>query len=295
MFDITCSIVLYHNPIEEVKKAVESFLKCTKNVKLFLVDNSKDDTLRYKFLSPRIEYIFNGKNLGYGAANNVAIRRAIGVSRYHLILNPDIEFKTEILDDLFLFMERNRSVGSVMPKVLYKNGDLQYLCKRLPSPVDLFLRRFLPAPLKVVLNKQLEKYELRDKNYNAIMDVPNLSGCFMFVRTEVFSSIGLFDEQYFLYMEDTDLCRRINKYYRTVYYPQVSIIHGYSKASYKTFKLTRYHLNSSIRYFNKWGWMKDINRQYINGAINRNCLKLELKLQGQNTIIKSIPQPVTAS
>lgn len=293
MVDISCSIVLFHNPVEEVRLAVECFLKCTKNIKLYLVDNSKDDSLRYQFLSPRIEYIFNKKNLGYGAGHNIAIKKAIGNSRYHLVLNPDIEFNTEILDELFRFMEQNKSVGSVMPKVLYKNGELQYLCKRLPSPVDLFLRRFFPGRLKFILNKFFDGYELRDMDYNAVMDVPNLSGCFMFIRTDVFSSIGLFDEKFFMYMEDTDLCRRINKYYRTVYYPLVSIIHGYSKASYKTFKLTKYHLNSSVKYFNKWGWMKDNNRLYINQSINRNYLKPQLKLHGTNTIIKPLQHPIS--
>jgi len=275
---------------------VECFIKSTRNIKLYLVDNSQDDKFRYQFLSPDIEYIFTGKNLGFGAGHNIAIRKAIGNSHYHLVLNPDIEFKTDILSELFDFMQQNRGVGSVMPKVLYKNGDLQYLCKRLPSPADLFLRRFLPGPLKLMLNPVLQQYELRDRDYNAVMDVPNLSGCFMFIRTEIFNSIGLFDERYFLYMEDTDLCRRINKYYRTVYYPLVSIMHGYSKASYKTFKLTKFHLKSSVKYFNKWGWLDDNNRSYINRLITRNYLKPQLKFnRSHNVIIQPLQHSVTAS
>lgn len=292
MFDISCSIVLFHNPVEEVRKVVECFLRCTKKIKLYLVDNSGEDSFRYQFLSPDIEYIFTGKNIGFGAAHNLAIKKSIGKSRYHLILNPDVEFNTSILDELFNFMEYNKSVGSVMPKVLYRNGDLQYLCKRLPSPADLFLRRFFPAPLKFILNKYLDRYELRDMDYEATMDVPNLSGCFMFVRTQVFSSVGLFDEQFFLYMEDTDLCRRINKYYRTVYYPRVSIIHGYSKASYKTLKLTKRHLISSIKYFNKWGWLDDHTRLYTNNLINRSGRIKQAGVLGQHTILQPLHQHI---
>lgn len=273
MLDISCSIVLYHNSVEEIRKPIESFLNCSKRVKLYLVDNSADDSLRYQFIHPQIEYLFTGKNLGYGAGHNLAIERAMGHSLYHIILNPDIEFSSEILDGLFSFMQMNKDIGLVMPKILYKSGELQYLCKQLPSPTDLFLRRFIPGPVKFIFKKLLEAYELRHRDYNTIMEVPNLSGCFMFVRTEVFSKVGLFDERYFLYLEDTDLCRRINEYYRTVYYPIESIIHGYRKASYKSFRLLRYHLKSSIQYFNKWGWFNDKKRALINKAIGQASIQ----------------------
>ena len=268
MIAISCSIVLFHNPVEELRKPIESFLRYSKDVKLYLVDNSAEDTLRYQFISPQIEYIFTGKNLGYGAAHNIAINRAKDHSLYHIVLNPDVEFDPGILSGLFSFMQQNRDIGLVMPKVLYKSGELQYLCKKLPSPADLILRRFIPGPIKQFFKKPLETYELKHRDYNSVMEVPNLSGCFMFVRTEVFSKVGLFDEQYFMYLEDTDLCRRINEHYRTVYYPAETIVHAYAKASYKSFRLLGYHLKSSIKYFNKWGWFFDRKRALINRALN---------------------------
>lgn len=277
MLEISCSIVIFHSPVEELKIAIESFLNCSKNIKLYLIDNSTEDKLRYQFLSPQIEYIFNGKNLGYGAGHNIAIKKAQGRSQYHIVLNPDIEFNPSVLDGLYEFMQQNKNVGLVMPKVLYKNGLTQYLCKRLPSPADLFLRRFIPSKVKILFKKVLAAYELRHKDYNSIMEVPNLSGCFMFIRTGVFLNVGMFDEQYFMYLEDTDLSRRINKYYRTIYYPMESITHGYSKASYKSFKLMKHHLTSSIRYFNKWGWFKDQNRLLINKSIDCSSFKPALK------------------
>lgn len=280
---------MFHNPVEELRIAIESFLNSLKNIKLYLIDNSSNDSLRYKFLSPQIEYIFNGKNLGYGAGHNIAIQKARGNSQYHIILNPDIEFNPSILNGLYDFMEQNSNVGLVMPKVLYKNGLTQYLCKKLPSPADLFLRRFFPGPVKNIFKKILAEYELRHKDYNSIMEVPNLSGCFMFIRTSIFENVGLFDEQYFMYLEDTDLSRRINKYYRTVYYPLETITHGYSKASYKNFKLMKHHLNSSIKYFNKWGWFTDQNRLLINQSINRSSFKPMLKLAEQKILLQ--PQP----
>jgi GT2 family glycosyltransferase len=270
MIEISCSIVLFHNPVVEITKAINSFLASTNNTKLYLVDNSADDSLRYVFNQHRVEYIYNGRNLGYGAAHNIAIEKAIGVSKYHLVLNPDVQFEPEIINRLTQFMEQHFDVGLVMPKVLYPNGKMQYLCKMLPSPFHLFLRRFIPGPIKNLFKKTLEKYELKNKDYNAAMETPNLSGCFMFMRTSIFKEVGMFDERYFLYLEDTDLCRRINERYRTIYYPIVSIIHGYSKASYKSFRLMKLHLKSSVQYFNKWGWFNDKERTLINTSILSN-------------------------
>lgn len=267
MLDISVSIVLYNNPAEDVINAVNSVLSSSRKIVLFLVDNSEEDHFRYKFQSPRIHYIFTGKNLGYGKAHNLAIERSKELSKYHLVLNPDVEFSGSVLDTLFQFMEKRSDIGLVMPKVLYRNGETQYLCKALPSPSDLFLRRFFPGPLKKLVRKKMERYELKGKDYNSIMDIPNLSGCFMFMRNEVLQTVGGFDERYFMYLEDTDLCRRINEYYRTVYFPGVSIIHGYSRASYKSFRLMKHHLVSSLSYFNKWGWLTDRSRNKINESV----------------------------
>ncbi len=270
MLDISCSIVLYHNPVDEVRAAIESFLNCSKSIKLYLVDNSSNDLLRYQFISPQIEYIFNGRNLGYGSGHNLAIQKAIGRSKFHLVLNPDVSFDPTILNALFDFMQLNKEVGLVMPKVFYKNGNVQHLCKKLPAPADLILRRFIPAAIQSFFRKQLDEYELKHKDYNSMMKVPNLSGCFMFIRTDAFARVGVFDERYFLYLEDTDLCRRINEKYLTIYHPGVSIIHGYSKASYKSFRLMKFHLSSSLKYFNKWGWFTDNRRLAINAAVKNN-------------------------
>lgn len=267
IYDITCSIVLFHNDPDELRKAIECFLSCPGNNRLYLVDNSKTDDLRFEYIDPRIEYYFLGKNIGYGSGHNYAIEKIKGKSKYHLVLNPDVEFEPSILLQIFQFMEQRTDIGLVMPKVLYRNGEMQYLCKMLPSPNDLIIRRFVPRRLHFAFKAWMEKYELKHKDYNTIMDIPNLSGCFMYIRNEVFTTVGAFDERYFMYLEDTDLCRRINEKYRTVYYPRVSILHGYSKASYKSFKLTSYHLRSTFKYFNKWGWYSDQKRGLINQVL----------------------------
>jgi GT2 family glycosyltransferase len=212
---------------------------------------------------PRIKYIFNNKNVGFGAGHNISLREILHESRYHIVLNPDVHFEPEVISALYAFMEENPSVGQVMPKVLYPDGRLQPLCKLLPTPKILIMRRFLNF-LSSSLARRNYHYELQFSGYDKIMDVPFLSGCFMFLRIEALKKIGLFDERFFLYTEDADLTRRIHRYFRTVYFPDATIYHHYGKGSYKTIWLMWCNMYSAIKYFNKWGWALDAERNDFN-------------------------------
>ena len=108
------------------------------------------------------------------------------------MVNPDIKFESAILVKILAYMKVNTNVGHLMPKVFYPNGELQYLCKLIPTPFDLFFRRFVP--LRFIENR-IYRFELRKSGYNTIMDVPYLSGCFMFLRVSALKEIGLFDER----------------------------------------------------------------------------------------------------
>jgi GT2 family glycosyltransferase len=270
MKSINVSIVLFKNDQDLVKKAIFSCVNSVLINRIYLIDNSPTDILScLASLDSRIEYIFNNANLGFGKAHNIALKRSIEENiPYHLVLNPDVYFEKGVLEELYNFMEANKDVGLVMPKVLYPDGNIQYLCKLLPTPLDLFGRRFLNfGPFKKIVEKRNEVYELRFTGYDKIMEVPYLSGCFMFIRTEVLKKVGLFDERFFMYLEDTDLSRRIHRVAKTVYYPYVYIYHEYGKGSYKSLKLLYYHIKSAIKYFNKYGWFFDKEREEINRKI----------------------------
>ena len=216
-------------------------------------------------VSDRVRYI-HSMNCGYGAGHNIAIREAMEVGAiYHVIVNPDIYFGEGVLEQLVAYMNVNKEIGLVMPKILYPNGELQYLCKLLPTPFDLLLRRF--GLWKKYREKRDIRYELRFADYNQEMQVPSLSGCFMFARMSILKQVDGFDERYFMYAEDLDLCRRIGKIAQTMYYPKVSVYHAYAKGSYKNRKLLRYHMCSMFKYFNKWGWLWDIERKTINKRV----------------------------
>ena len=219
-------------------------------------------------MSSWIEYIFNYGNLGFGKAHNIAFEKVIDQSEFHLVLNPDVSFDTGTLEKIYAFMKAIKDVGLLLPKVYNENNELQYLAKLLPNPMDLIFRRFLPEYLLKTF-KRHEEFELRSKNYDLPIEAPYLSGCFMFLRVEALREVGFFDPRFFMYMEDVDLSRRIHSRYRTVYFPEVMIVHGHEKASYKNFKLLKIHIISGIRYFNKYGWFFDAQRRKINNLCVR--------------------------
>lgn len=263
---VTSCIVLYKNDRDVLLRAINSFLLSEGDFEkhLFLVDNSPTDSLRNIVDFHNVTYIFNPSNPGFGAAHNIAIKKSMAKgSKYHLVLNPDVYFDSKVICELVKYMDSGNKIGNVMPKVLYPDGELQFLCKLLPTPFDWIGRRF--NPFKSMFKKRNEKFELRFTNYNKIMEVPYLSGCFMFLNVAALKKTGLFDEKIFMYGEETDLCRRLNDCgYKTIFYPKVQIYHHFAKGSHKSWRLTKIGIKSAMYYFNKWGWFFDKKRQKIN-------------------------------
>ncbi len=262
MQKISASIVVYKNDPDVLKRTILSFQRCALGGKLIVIDNSPTDIVRSLCESLGVTYIFNDANLGFGKAHNLALKNVLSDSKYHLVLNPDVYFDEDVLQPLFEFMEEHSQVGLVMPKVLYPDGSLQKLCKLLPTPWNLIFRRFfafLPGH-----QKRNDAYEMACSGYDKVMEVPFLSGCFMFLRTSALAKIGLFDERFFLYAEDTDLSRRMHRAYKTMYYPFVHIYHIHARGSYKNFRLMIRNIISACTYFTKWGWLFDEERKNIN-------------------------------
>jgi len=176
--------------------------------------------------------------------------------------------------------------------------------KLLPSPIDLFARRFLGRAGKALFKRRWDQYELRDLDLNVVREIPSLSGCFMFMRASVLQETGLFDERYFMYLEDVDLCRRIGRVSQTVFYPYVSIVHGYAKGSYQDSRLLKYHISSAIKYFSKWGWFYDPEREQLNRktkilegenqlhTIHRTTTHFQQRDPGDLTSLERLPKRV---
>ena len=252
--DCTASIVAYNNPPRMLLAAVESFFCCSLDTHLYIVDNSPHSVLRIVFNDLPVEYHFYGKNSGYGRAHNWAVKHS-RESRYHLIMNPDIVIAQGAIERLIEFMDENPGIGMVCPRVLNVDGTDQFLNKRYLNVTDLFVRRFVPKIFHSLFKRRLAQYEMRDIGYDKICDVECIPGAFMLCRKNVLKIVGGFDPRYFMYFEDGDLCRKFQMNgYRTVYYPNATVTHGYERASHKSLKMTMVFIANMFRYFNKWGW-----------------------------------------
>ncbi len=263
---ITASIVTYNTDCGQLQTVI-ACAAASVIERIYIVDNSAGDDLGdfVRVLSDKIEYIHGQGNVGYGAAHNIAMRQAMAMgAEYHIVLNPDIEFNPDDIQKIAEYMDRHPDVGWLMPRVVYPNGELQYLCKLLPTPMDLIGRRFLG--FLPVIQKRDHRFEMRDFCYDREMDVPFCSGCFMFLRTATLQDVGLFDDRIFMYGEDLDLSRRIHTSERwtTRFWPGVTVVHAHNKESYRNYKLLWIHMKSIAYYFNKYGWLFDRQRQYIN-------------------------------
>lgn len=267
---LNISIVQYHPKWEqEVLPLVTELLKVKNLRKIYLLDNSEKEWLREQVdlqkappASDQLRYMAMPENLGYGRAHNIALREsAYQQTELHLVMNSDIRVKAEDIDAMHDWMLVNPEVGLLMPKVLNPDGTQQYLAKRLPSPMDVFGRRFLP---KAWNEKRNRRFELRDLDLNRPINAPYLSGCFMLLRTQAAVEAGLFDERFFMYPEDIDLTRRIHRNYLTLYYPQWTITHAHARSSYTNRHMLWVHIQNMCRYFQKWGWFFDPERQTFN-------------------------------
>jgi GT2 family glycosyltransferase len=264
----SCSIVCYLSRHGQVERLLASLRTARPDLLVYLVDNSPTDTLRPLAGRFGARYHHQPHNPGYARGHNWALREAIAAgSVYHFVLNPDIQIPLDGIGKLLAYMEQHPDVGLLAPRVHYPDGRLQPLCKLLPHPLELLVRRFFPL-LHRSSGRQA-RYELHGSGYSRVMDVPALSGCFMLMRVETVVRAGLFDERFFLYFEDVDLSRRVGRIARTVFVPHVAIVHDYARGSYRDWRLLWHHLVSAGRYFNKWGWLRDMERDRVNARTLR--------------------------
>lgn len=268
MKNVTASIVTYETVTAELQTCVKALLDNDIS-KIFVCDNSKTDRLRDVCSAfDRTEYIFNNCNLGCSKAHNIAIRKAMAEgAEFHLVVNSDVHFDKGVIQKIVEYMDANKDVAQVQPNIVYPNGSMQYTCRLLPTPANLIFRRFLPKWMTARMNYW---YLLKFTDHKRPMNIPYHQGSFMFFRTECFNKVGLFDERFFMYPEDIDITRRMHRYYRTMYLPDVTIVHAHRAASYKENKMLRVHIVNMIKYFNKWGWIWDNERKLWNKQIKRD-------------------------
>jgi len=267
---ITASNVTYHNSFHDLKTVITCLIDSTVDILIYISDNSSNRDIERICNNNRIEYIYNNGNLGFGAAHNIAIKKAVACnSKYHFIINPDVVFKADVIQVMVSKMEEESNIGLMMPKILNIDGTTQNLPKLLPTPFNLLIR--ILKPLSLIFDRVNKKYlltEFTDRELN----VPILSGCFTLINLEKCKEIGFYDERFFMYFEDFDFSRKVHVRYKTLYYPEVSIIHNYERGASKSFRLFKIFIKSAISYFNKYGWLMDREKKNINQNILRKII-----------------------
>lgn len=193
-------------------------------------------------------------NVGYGRGHNLAIAEAR--SRFHLVLNPDIDLAEDALAQAADFLEDHPEAGLLAPRVGDDAGGTQYLCRRYPALWDLFLRGFMPSRIRAAFARRLARYEMRAElnRQEAVWDPPIVSGCFMLFRTDALQALGGFDARYFLYFEDYDLSLRAHAVARVVYVPAVRVVHHGGGAARKGRAHIRMFATSAFKFYNRFGW-----------------------------------------
>lgn len=258
-YKISASIVLYNDNFDVLRKALESFLGSTVEVQIFLIDNSNTDRLKAIAVEFNAIYIHSPLNKGYGYANNLAIFHTQNLSDYHIVSNADIFFNSELISSLLNLALNNCKLGLVMPKILYPNGAIQNLVKTLPTPITFIKKR-------IFNNSDAGLIPFTEE---ILINVPYLSGCFMFFNTNVLKQIGGFDDKFFMHFEDVDITRRVLDHdFETMYYPGVSIFHDHIVKNSSNIKMMLIYIKSAFYYFNKWGLIFDKKRNNYNKNIS---------------------------
>ena len=162
-------------------------------------------------------------------------------------INPDIILKEDAFTPLLSFLNKS-GAGMAAPRILDENGELIKAYRLDPTPFDMFIRMFLKGMFK----KRKAKHTMQGMDYTKPFKVPFVQGSFLVIRTELFKKLHGFDERFFLYMEDADLCRRVNSVSNLIYCPDASVVHLWGQGSHKSMKLFRMHVSSMIKYFKKW-------------------------------------------
>ncbi|WP_373316896.1 glycosyltransferase [Chitinolyticbacter albus] len=230
--------------------ALFDLLQCTPEVvQVMVFDNGVDTVLHAEVARRGWVYRTEGRNLGFGSGHNrlIALLGEYPQADLHLLCNPDIAWKDNPLPALISYLDANRQVSAVMPDVFGLDGCRQYLAKDRPTPLILFGRRFLPRRW---LARRIDRYELRNLAFDRPAVVPIISGCFMLLKTTALRAVGGFDERYFLYLEDYDLCRRLQLAGGEVAIePRAQVMHGHARSSYSWGWPLWWHMRSAFRYF----------------------------------------------
>jgi GT2 family glycosyltransferase len=220
-------------------------------MRVWLVDNdSRDGTVEMARTEPGVEVIGLEKNIGFAAATNLAIRRSHGA--YFLALNPDTRVGPGVLDTLLQLMDAEPTIGICGCRLEREDGTFDHAARRSFPTVVGAVAHFTGVGRRRGASRALAQYRAPDV---ARGRVDAVSGAFMLIRRRVLDEIGLFDEGYWMYMEDLDLCYRVAEAgWATWYEPSVTVTHvkGGASGRHRRLRLNRAFHYGMYRFYRRY-------------------------------------------
>jgi N-acetylglucosaminyl-diphospho-decaprenol L-rhamnosyltransferase len=273
--DLSIIIVNYHNShmlgdcLESVYRTIEKT-----QFEVILVDNSSKDDGLVPILKhySQAQLIKNSQNVGFARANNQGAKIASG--NFLLFINPDTIMIEEAVESMLDHIRSDSSIGILGPKVLNSDQTIQYSCRRFPTVWSGLFNRYSLLTRLFPNNRYSRDYLMLDYDHNFIRPVDWVSGCCMMMCRSTFKEISGFDESYFLFIEDVDLCQAIKKKgLRVIYFPPAKIFHKISSSNARSTPRVIIKRHQGMIYYNQKHHKINFIMQYmINTIIMVRCL-----------------------
>ena len=273
--DLSIIIVNYHHShilsdcLESVYKTIEKI-----QFEIILVDNSSKDNGIKSILKryPKTQYIKNSKNIGFSRANNQGAKLASG--DFLLFINPDTIMIEKAVESMLNHIRSDSSIGVLGPKVLNSDNTIQYSCRKFPTIWSGLFNRYSLATRFFPNNRHSRDYLMLDYDHNSIRSVDWVSGCCMMISKLTFKKVNGFDENYFLFIEDVDLCQVMKKKgLRVIYFPNATIFHKISSSNARLTPRVIIKRHQGMIYYNqKYRKVNFIIQHTINSIIMARCL-----------------------
>lgn len=256
MVDISVILVNYKN-VKLTEDCIESLqaTKPTSSFEIIVIDNHSEDgsveTLKEKY--PQVTVKDSGRNGGFAFGNNVGVRMAQG--KYLLLLNNDTKVKEGMLDLLYQHAENNPTVGMLGCRALDRNGVELPIAHQYESLKRIMLQSYVkPILEKIGLQRKLVKaIEHKEEGKKEFTPAQWIAGSAMFIRRDLYYQVNGLDENYFMYMEDEDLCHRINDAgYQVGILPYVGYIHYCGGSTIQSYFLTKEYVKSRLIFFMRY-------------------------------------------
>lgn len=270
-------IIVNYNSTDYTLQCINSIHQNNESIqpRIIVVDNcSNDHPERIKQMFPFTDLMINNRNVGFAKAVNIAMEKAN--EELVLLLNPDVY----IYDGFFLkvidYIKNHENVAIVAPKILERDGSVQGSARRFPTPLTSLFGRKSPLTKLFPENPISKKEFYSSNNYDCVpLEVDWVSGACMVTRKKAYNEVGGFDQRFFLYWEDADLCRRLNEAgWKIIYYPEAQIYHhtGTSSDTAPFFSIFQFHKSCYRLYMKHTKWPRQVIIPITLAGLSLRCL-----------------------